>query len=99
MSKSSPLYRFDAAVLAYISSRRALGRAVRVDEYVLHRLRAYLAQAGYCDLDAENFERWRRQLHHCAHNTQVDWAGIFTEEEFFDKRTKIYAAYQRTQND
>lgn len=74
MSKSSPLYRFDAAVLAYISSRRALGRAVRVDEYVLHRLRAYLAQAGYCDLDAENFERWRRQLHHCAHNTQVDWA-------------------------
>jgi hypothetical protein len=25
--------------------------------------------------------------------------GIFTEEEFFDKRTKIYAAYQRTQND
>jgi integrase/recombinase XerD len=74
MSKSSPLYRFDAAVQAYLSSRRALGRAVRVDEYVLHRLRAYLAQAGDCDLDAENFERWRRQLHHCAHNTQVDWA-------------------------
>lgn len=74
MSKSPPLYRFDAAVQAYLSSRRALGRAVRVDEYVLHRLRAYLAQAGDCDLDAENFERWRRQLHHCAHNTQVDWA-------------------------
>lgn len=74
MSKSSPLYRFDAAVLAYISSRRALGRAVRVDEYVLRRLRAYLARAGYADLDAESFERWRRQLRHCAHNTQVDWA-------------------------
>ena len=74
MSKSSPLHRFDAAVQAYISSRRALGRAIRLDEYVLHRLRAYLAGAGYSDLDAESFEGWRRQLHHCAHNTQVDWA-------------------------
>ena len=74
MRKPSPLHRFDAAVQTYISSRRALGRAVRLDEYVLSRLRAYLAQAGYSDLDAESFERWRRQLHHCAHNTQVDWA-------------------------
>jgi integrase len=74
MCKPSSLHRFDAAVQAYISSRRALGRAIRVDEYVLHRLRAYLAQAGYSDLDAESFERWRRQLHHCVHNTQVDWA-------------------------
>ena len=24
--------------------------------------------------------------------------GLITEEEFFDKRTKIYAEYQRTQN-
>jgi len=74
MCKPSPLHRFDAAVQAYISSRRALGRAIRLDEYVLHRLRAYLAQAGYADLDAESFEHWRRQLHHCAHNTRVDWA-------------------------
>jgi integrase/recombinase XerD len=74
MRKPSPLHRFDAAVQAYISSRRALGRAIRLDEYVLRRLRAYLARAGYSDLDAESFERWRRQLHHCAHNTQVDWA-------------------------
>lgn len=74
MCKPSLLHRFDAAVQAYISSRRALGRAIRVDEYVLRRLRAYLARAGYPDLDAESFERWRRQLHHCAHNTQVDWA-------------------------
>jgi hypothetical protein len=72
MSKSSPLHRFDAAVQAFISSRRALGRAILLDEYVLHRLRAYLAGAGYSDLDAESFEGWRRQLHHCAHTTQVD---------------------------
>ena len=74
MCKSSPLNRFDDNVQAYISSRRALGRAIRVDEYVLRRLRAYLARSGYSDLDAESFERWRRQLLHCSHNTQVDWA-------------------------
>lgn len=74
MSKPSPLHRFDAAVRAYISSRRALGRAIRLDEYVLHRLRVYLARAGYSDLDAESFEGWRRQLQHCTHNTQLDWA-------------------------
>lgn len=74
MPKPSPLHRFDAAVQAFISSRRALGRAIRVDEYVLRRLRAYLARAGYSELDAESFERWHRRLHHCAHNTQVDWA-------------------------
>ena len=74
MRKPSPLHRFDAAVQAFISSRRALGRAIRLDEYVLRRLRTYLARAGYCDLDAESFERWRRGLRHCAHNTQVDWA-------------------------
>lgn len=74
MRESSPLHRFDAAVQAFISSRRALGRAIRLDEYVLRRLRAYLARAGYSDLDAESFERWRRRLRHCTHNTQVDWA-------------------------
>lgn len=74
MRKPSPLHHFDAAVQAFISSRRALGRAIRLDEYVLRRLRAYLARAGYRDLDAESFGRWRRRLRHCAHNTQVDWA-------------------------
>ena len=39
-------------------------------------MRAYLARAGYSDLDAASFARWRRRLRHCAHNTQVDWAMI-----------------------
>jgi integrase/recombinase XerD len=73
MRKTPPLQRFDAAVRAFISSRRALGRAIRLDEYVLRRLRYYLARAGYPDLDGESFARWRRRLRHCAHNTQVDW--------------------------
>ena len=73
MRKTPPLQRFDSAVRAFISSRRALGRACRLDEYVLRRLRSYLARAGYSDLDAESFARWRRCLRHCAHNTQLDW--------------------------
>jgi integrase/recombinase XerD len=71
--KTAPLQRFDAALSAFISSRRALGRAIRLDEYVLRRLRAYLAHAGYPDLDGPSFARWRRRLRHCANNTQVDW--------------------------
>src|ERR1700733_14480871 len=74
MCKVPPLQRFDAAVQAFISSRRALGRAIRLDEYVLRRLRAYLSRAGYPDLDGPSFARWRSRLRQCAHNTQVDWA-------------------------
>jgi site-specific recombinase XerD len=73
MLKLPPLQRFDAAVMAFISSRRALGRAIRLDEYVLSRLRSYLARTGYPDLDEASFNRWRRRLCHCAHNTQIDW--------------------------
>ena len=46
MPKTSPLHRFDAALQAFVSSRRALGRAIRLDEYVLLNLRKYLARAG-----------------------------------------------------
>jgi integrase/recombinase XerD len=74
MPKTSPLHRFDAALQAFVSSRRALGRALQVDEYVLRNLRKYLARAGYCDLDGPSFARWRRRFRHAAHNTQVDWA-------------------------
>jgi integrase/recombinase XerD len=74
MPKTSPLHRFDASLQAFISSRRALGRGLLVDEYVLRNLRRYLARARYSDLDAPSFARWRRRLRHAAHNTQVDWA-------------------------
>ena len=74
MHKTQRLQRFDAALEAFICSRRALGRAIRVDEYVLRNLRRYLVRAGFSDLDAASFARWRRRLRHAAHNTQVDWA-------------------------
>jgi integrase/recombinase XerD len=72
--KTPRLRRFDVAMQAFISSRRALGRAIQVDAYVLSRLRKHLARTGYGDLDATSFARWRRGLRHCTHNTQVDWA-------------------------
>jgi integrase len=74
MPKTSALHCFDAALQAFIASRRALGRGLKVDEYVLRNLRTYLARAGYSDLDGPSFARWRRRLRHAAHNTQVDWA-------------------------
>jgi integrase/recombinase XerD len=74
MSNPPRLQRFDTALERFISSRHALGRASRLDEYVLRRLRAYLARAGHGDLSATSFASWRRQLRHCEHNTQVDWA-------------------------
>jgi integrase len=57
----------------FIASRHALGRASRLDEYVLRRLRAYLSRAGHADLSATSFAAWRRRLRHCTHNTQLDW--------------------------
>ena len=72
MPKASPLHRFDAAVQAFISSRRALGRAVRLDEYVLRCAPADLSRTGLAtgDLDVQSFEHWRRQAAATgAHNT------------------------------
>ena len=74
MSKALRLQRFDAALERYLSSRHALGRGSRLDEYVLRRLRRYLARTGHDDLNATSFAAWRRRLRHCGHNTQVDWA-------------------------
>jgi len=76
MRKVVPLHRFDAAVEAFLSSRRALERALRLDEYALHHLRAHLARARRSDLDGQGFASWRRRLRHCAHNTRIDWAAI-----------------------
>ena len=68
------LRRWDAAVAAYLSSRRALGRRYAGEERVLGSLRTYLSRGGACDLDRPTFERWRRRFAHCCHNTRVDYA-------------------------
>jgi integrase/recombinase XerD len=76
MRKHPRFHRWDAAIAAYLSSRRALGRRYTGEEHVLRSLRTHFAQRGAPDLDQANFESWYRGLTHCAHNTQVDYGMI-----------------------
>lgn len=76
MRKPSHLRRWDAALEAYLSSRRALGRRYAGEERVLRSVRSYLSRRGLGDLDEASFRAWRRRLGHCAPNTQRDYATI-----------------------
>lgn len=71
MRNGTPLSRWDAATAAYLSSRRALGRAYRKEEWILGRLRAYLARRGATDLDQALFDQWRRRFRHASPSTRV----------------------------
>jgi len=71
MRNGTPLDRWDAATAAYLSSRRALGRAYRKEEWILGRLRAYLACRGATDLDQALFDQWRRRFRHSSASTRV----------------------------
>jgi len=65
---------FDQALEAYLTSRRALGRAYHGEERILRKLRSYLRATHQPDLDRSGFDAWRAGLGHCVHNTQVDYA-------------------------
>jgi integrase/recombinase XerD len=71
MRKCHRLHRWDAAVAAYLSSRRALGRAYRKEERVLTRLRTHLASCGAMDLDQPSFDQWRRPYRNHNPNTRL----------------------------
>ena len=71
MRKCHRLHRWDAAVAAYLSSRRALGRAFRKEERVLTRLRTYLVSCGAEDLDQPLFDEWRRRYRNHDPNTRL----------------------------
>lgn len=62
---------WDAAVAAYLNSRRAIGRGYVKEEYILGRLRDFLARVGAADLDAARFDRWRAQFYHHSSSTRV----------------------------
>lgn len=65
-----PLSRWDSAFTAYLSSRRALGRAYRPEEWVLRRVRRFLAGAGAKDLTEKLFNEWRRESSHLSTSTR-----------------------------
>ena len=71
MRKSTRLGRWDAATVAYLSSRHALGRAYRKEEWILGRLRAYLVRHGAPDLDQTLFDHWRRRFRHTSASTRL----------------------------
>ena len=71
MRNGTRLDRWDAAAAAYLSSRRALGRAYRKEEWILGRVRAYLARRGATDLDQDLFDHWRRRFRHASPSTRL----------------------------
>src|SRR5258708_2855455 len=71
MRNSPALTRWDAAVAAYLSSRHALGRAFRKEEFVLHNMRAFLARHRAKDLNQLLFDQWRSQFYHRSASTRV----------------------------
>jgi hypothetical protein len=66
MGKPSPLSRWDSAVAAFLTSSRALGRAYKPEEYVLTRVRQFLASAGADDLTRPLFDAWRQSSAHLS---------------------------------
>lgn len=71
MTNRNPLAAWDAAVTAYLANRRALGRAYENDEYLLNRLRQFLAKSGAPDLDEQLFERWRASFYRASNRTHI----------------------------
>jgi integrase/recombinase XerD len=73
MRNTTSLPRWDKAVAAYLSSRHALGRIYAVEEYVLNRVRAFIANAGARDISKALFEQWRLRSRHLATGSRLRW--------------------------
>ncbi|MEO8442968.1 MAG: tyrosine-type recombinase/integrase [Betaproteobacteria bacterium] len=71
MRTRNPLVGWDAAVTAFLISRRALGRAYGIEEWILNNLRTFLAKAGADDLDQQLFNRWREPFCRLSVDTRV----------------------------
>ena len=71
MCKPTPLSRWDLAVAAFLTSQRALGRVYRAEEYVLNRLRKFLARAEADDLTGPLFDAWRQSSAHLSISTRL----------------------------
>ncbi|HMM53122.1 MAG TPA: tyrosine-type recombinase/integrase [Burkholderiaceae bacterium] len=71
MRETANLDAWDAVVAAFLSSRRAIGRAYLNEEYALLHLRRFLVQSGVADLDAATFDRWRHQFQHLSASSRV----------------------------
>lgn len=71
MRTPNPLATWDAAVTAYLASRRALGRNYEKEEYTLNHLRRFLTTVGAGDLDQPLFDRWRTPFYRLSNRTRI----------------------------
>jgi integrase/recombinase XerD len=76
MNTTTLLPRLDAAIAAYLAHYRAIRRGYDQDEWVLRRLRAFLAERGVSDLDRERFEQWRSTFSHLHPNSRHTYERI-----------------------
>lgn len=76
MNTTSLLPHLDAAIAAYLTHYRALRRGYDQEEWVLQRLRAFLAKRGVSDLDRECFEHWRCTISHLHPNSRHTYERI-----------------------
>lgn len=71
MHNTTSLPRWDLAIAAYLSSRHALGRTYALEEYVLKRVRVFIARAGARDISQTLFDQWRHSSRHLSTGTRL----------------------------
>lgn len=70
MREAHNLDAWDALVVAFLSSRQAIGRDYRNERWILRNLRSFLEGSGATDLDAALFDRWRAQFQHLGSSSR-----------------------------
>ncbi len=88
MRSARSLRSWDAAVAAFLSSGRALGRGYRGEEYVLRKLRKFLVRSGACDLDPRLFDRFRARYYGHSSSTRVAIEHIVYRFHRYRRRTE-----------
>lgn len=76
MRRPALLTNWDVAVSAYLANRRTYGRTYRKEEWILSRVRSFLAQVRANDLNESLFDRWRAQFYQHSSSTRVTYERV-----------------------
>lgn len=79
---------FEQVTAHYIRHQYALGKQFRIPEHTLHVLARSLRARGAQDLDAEQFEAWRRERAHMSPTSQRALALIVRRLCLYRRRTE-----------
>lgn len=88
MSLVIPTTPFERAAVRYIRHQSALGKQFRNPMWVLRGLARSLNTRGALDLDAEQFEAWRRERAHMSPTSQRALAMIVRRLCLYRRRTE-----------